>query len=192
MHGYSIPAPKIDPSRRRPERPDDTEIDWDSPEFGPPRAAMAEWQAQGILLPDRPRMRRTRLARVTQQLDARDYAGALLFDPLNIRYATDSSNMQLWTAHNPARAAFVSADGYVVLWDFHACDHLSAHLELVREVRHGAGFFYFLVGDREEDLARRFAAEVDALMREHAGGNRRLAVDRIEVAGAHALGALGV
>jgi hypothetical protein len=40
--------------------------------------------------------------------------------------------MQLWTTHNPARACFVSAAGYVVLWDFHSCEHLTAHLPLNR------------------------------------------------------------
>ncbi|MGR6548650.1 hypothetical protein [Pseudomonas plecoglossicida] len=73
-----------------------------------------------------------------EQLVARDLGGILLFDPLNIRYATDTTNMQLWTAHNPARACFVAASGHVVLWDFHGCDHLSAHLPLISELRSGA------------------------------------------------------
>jgi Xaa-Pro aminopeptidase len=46
-------------------------------------------------------MRRYRWARLTQAIQARGYAGLLLFDPLNIRYATDSTNMQLWNTHNP-------------------------------------------------------------------------------------------
>lgn len=49
--------------------------------------------------------------------------------------------MQLWTTHNPARACFIAASGYVVLWDFNGCDHLSAHLPLVSELRSGASFF---------------------------------------------------
>ncbi len=28
-------------------------------------------------------------------------------DPLNIRYATDSTNMQLWNTHNPFRAVLI-------------------------------------------------------------------------------------
>lgn len=35
----------------------------------------------------------------------------------------------------------------MVLWDFHGGDHLSAHLQLVKELRHGASFFYFETGD---------------------------------------------
>ncbi|MCA4073899.1 MULTISPECIES: hypothetical protein [Pseudomonas] len=40
--------------------------------------------------------------------------------------------------------------------------------------------------------ARSFCAQVDDLLRTHAGNNRRLALDRIEVAGLRALDALGV
>ncbi len=137
-------------------------------------------------------MREYRLRRLVQQLQARDLAGILLFDPLNIRYATDTTNMQLWTTHNPARACFVSAGGHVVLWDFHGCEHLCAHLPLINELRSGASFFYFETGDRTDQHARRFAGQIDELLRTHGGTNRRLAIDRIEVAGLRALDALGV
>ncbi|MCL4147511.1 UNVERIFIED_CONTAM: hypothetical protein GTU68_011591 [Idotea baltica] len=100
--------------------------------------------------------------------------------------------MQLWTTHNPARACFVSADGYVVLYDFHGSEHLSAHLPLVREVRHGASFFYFESAGLTDQYATRFAGEIDSLMRQHCGKNRRLAVDRVERAGQLALEGLGI
>ena len=38
-----------------------------------------------------------RARRVRQELARRDLAGIVLFDPVNIRYATGSSNMQVWT-----------------------------------------------------------------------------------------------
>ena len=44
-----------------------------------------------------------RLQRVRQRLLAEDCAAILLYDPVNIRYATDTSNMQVWTLHNFAR-----------------------------------------------------------------------------------------
>jgi Xaa-Pro aminopeptidase len=100
--------------------------------------------------------------------------------------------MQLWITHNPARACFVSADGYIVLFDFHGGDHLSTHLPLVREVRGGASFFYFESGTRTDEHAAKFAAQIDDLMRTHAGANRRLAVDKIEIAGLRALEKLGL
>jgi Xaa-Pro aminopeptidase len=193
---FSIPAQsrRIDPSRQRAAalRADGSVDDNDRSEIGPTPLAFAEWAALGLQVPQLATMREYRLQRICEQLAARDLGGILLFDPLNIRYATDSTNMQLWTTHNPARACFVAASGHVVLWDFHGCDHLSAHLPLVRELRSGASFFYFETGERTDEHARRFCAQVDELLRTHAGDNRRLAVDRIEVAGLRALDALGV
>ncbi|XVN16281.1 hypothetical protein QZH47_10135 [Pseudomonas corrugata] len=116
--------------------------DNDRVEIGPTPLAFAEWERLGLEPPHLPTLRTYRLQRLVDQLVARDLGGILLFDPLNIRYATDTTNMQLWTTHNPARACFVAASGHVVLWDFHGCDHLSAHLPLVTELRSGASFSF--------------------------------------------------
>ena len=185
---------KIDPSRRPSSalKPDGTPDDNDRIETGPTAIAFSEWQAHGLEIPHLDTMREYRLQRLCGEIRRHDYGGILLFDPLNIRYATDAINMQLWTSHNPARACFVSADGYIVLWDFHNCEHLSTHLPLIKERRTGAGFFYFLSADRGEEHARRFAQDVDDVVREHTGRNRRLAVDKIEISGLRALEHLGL
>ena len=134
---------RIDPTRRAHLKPDLTPDDNDRVEIGPTDLAFAEWKAAGIEAPGMPALREYRLLRLQEQIRKHDCAGLLLFDPLNIRYATDTTNMQLWIAHNAARACFVPPQGKVILWDFHNCEHLSAHLPLVGEVRHGARFFYF-------------------------------------------------
>ena len=174
---------RIDPTRRAHLKPDLTPDDNDRVEIGPTALAFSEWAAAGLEVPDLPALREYRLARLQEQIRAHDCAGLLLFDPLNIRYATDTTNMQLWIAHNAARACFVPPAGEVVLWDFHNCEHLSAHLPLVGEVRHGASFFYFETGNHTADAARHFVDEVISLMRKHGGANRRLGVDKIEHVG---------
>jgi Xaa-Pro dipeptidase len=83
--------------------------------------AGAEWRAAGIAAPDLPAMRRYRLGRIRAELKRRDLAGALLYDPVNIRYATDSTNMQPWVARNPTRHCFVATEGPVVLFDYFSC-----------------------------------------------------------------------
>lgn len=158
----------------------------DQIETGPTPLALAEWAELGLVLPDLPALREYRLGRVREQLRQHDYAGILLFDPLNIRYAVDSTNMTLWATHNSARACFIATTGPVILFDFHNCQHLSAHLPLVDEVRTMTSFFYFLAGDRYHKQAERFAVEIADLLRAHGGGNRRLAVDKMEIAGLHA------
>ena len=183
---------KIDPSRRAHLKPDMTPNDNDRVEIGPTALAFQEWEAAGLTAPDMPALREYRLSRLQEQIRKHDCAGLLLFDPLNIRYATDTTNMQLWIAHNAARACFVPPEGKVILWDFHNCEHLSAHLPLVGEVRHGASFFYFETGDKTDAAAAHFVAEVLELMRAHGGANKRLAVDKIEHVGFAKLVAEGV
>ena len=178
---------KIDPTRRAHLKPDRTPDDNDRVEIGPTDIAFAEWAAVGLQAPDMPALREYRLARLQEQIIRNDCAGLLLFDPLNIRYATDATNMQLWTTHNPARACFVPPQGNVILWDFHNCEHLSQHLPLIGEVRHGASFFYFETGDRTAAAADEFVAVILDLMARFGGKNKRLAVDRIEHVGYAAL-----
>ena len=100
--------------------------------------------------------------------------------------------MQLWIAHNPARAVFVPPEGKMILWDFHNCEHLSAHLPLIGELRGGASFFYFETGDHTAKVAKDFANQIIDVMAKHAGANKRLAVDRIKHVGYAALCDLGV
>jgi hypothetical protein len=65
-------------------------------DLGPGALAVGEWQALGLALPDVDALRAYRLGRVRAELAARDLAGAVLTDPINLRYATDSPSMQLW------------------------------------------------------------------------------------------------
>ncbi len=141
---------------------------------------------------DQKTLRAYRLGRVRAELKRHDYAGILLYDPINVRYATGSANMQVWTLHNKARYAFVPTQGPVVLFDFHNCEFLSKGIETIDEVRPATSYFYFMGGPRADEFASRWAAEIAELVRLHGGGNRRLAVDKIDPPGLQALVSLGV
>ena len=134
-------------------------------------------------------MRAYRHKRLTDAVNARDY-GILMFDPLNIRHATDSTNMQLWNTHNPFRACLVCADGYMVMWDYKNGMFLSKFNLLVAEQRTGADLFYFDRGDGLNGIAKNFAQEV-AMIAEHGGGNMRLGCDKPMLHGLRALEAIG-
>lgn len=151
-----------------------------------------EWAALGLDAPDMAAARRYRLTRIRRELRARDLAGALLYDPLNVRYATDSTDMQVWCTHNAARYAFVATDGPVILWDYHNCEHLSWHLDTVDEIRPGKAWFYYMAGEHARDRATGWAAEIADLLHDYGGGNRRLAIDRINPDGVDALTNLGI
>ena len=182
---------KIDPTKGA-RLGDNTPNDANRVEIGPTRLAYQEWAAAGLALPDLQAMRRYRWERLTAHIVARDYAGLLMFDPLNIRYATDSTNMQLWNTHNPFRAVLLCADGHMVIWDYKNSPFLSAFNPLVAEARSGADLFYFDRGDKVDVAADAFSNAVRILLAEHAPGNLRLAVDKPMVHGLRALEAQGL
>ena len=74
-------------------------------------------------------VRADRLERVKAQLVRHDLAGIVLFDPINVRYATGSRNMQVWAMHNATRYAFIAPDGPVIVFDYPGSSHLSDHLD---------------------------------------------------------------
>ena len=160
-------------------------------EIGPTQLAFDEWATAGLILPNLDAMREYRWKRLTQHIVDRDLGGLLMFDPLNIRYATDSTNMQLWNTHNPFRAVLLCADGHMVIWDYKNSPFLGEFNPLVAEQRSGASMFYFSNGNKGLQAASTFADEVKEVMRAHAGTNMRLAVDKIMVDGLRALEARG-
>src|SRR5919202_3830387 len=141
---------------------------------------------------DMVRLRAYRMARVQTELKQRDYGCALLVDPINIRYATGSRNMSLWCSHTPARYCLLPAEGKAILFDFHNCEHLAAGLETIAEVRPARGFYFFGAGNRVEEKAKLFADEIADLVAKCGGGNRRVAVDRLDPPGTRALEAHGI
>ena len=177
---------KIDPSRGA-TLGDGSPNDNDRVEIGPTQMAFREWQAAGLVAPDLAQLRDYRWRGWWKASLRAAMAGLLMFDPLNIRYATDTTNMQLWNSHNPFRACLICADGHMVMWEYKNSPFLVTFNPLVAELRTGASFFYSVTGDSSANDARSFAAQVDEVMRAHAGANRRIAVDKIMIHGLRAL-----
>ena len=190
MNSHFRDSRKIDPSQGT-LLGDNTPNNNNRVEIGPTKLAFNEWEKSGLKLPNLPRMREFRWKRLTDHIVQRGYGGLLMFDPLNIRYATDSTNMQLWNTHNPFRAVLLCSDGYMVIWDYKNSPFLSEFNPLVKEQRSGADLFYFDRGDKIDIAADKFSNEVRTLITEHSDSNMRLAVDKIMLHGLRSLEAQG-
>lgn len=140
---------------------------------------------------DMPRMRVYRRGRIVQGLVQRGLAGIVLFNPVNIRYACDARNMQVYGLHNPCRYAFVAADGHTTLFEFRNCEHLSAHLDTIDDIRPARAWYHMAAGANAGVVQRQWAQEIADLARTHGGGSRAIAFDRLDPAGAGALQDLG-
>ena len=136
-------------------------------------------------------VRAHRAERIRQVLHRRGHEAVLVVDPINLRYATGTRNMQVWTMHNFVRYALVFAHGPTVLFDLATGRHLSAGLESVSEVRPSIPFDYMLVAVNAERMAARWARQIRETLREHGCGARTLAVDRADTLMVGALAALG-
>lgn len=129
---------------------------------------------------DQVRLRADRLAKLRAQLVLHGYGAALLSDPLNIRYATGSRNMAVWTLHAPGRYAFVPVEGPVVMFEYGTSRHLSEGLETIDDLRIGVSASFFMAGPRMTEKVELWAKSIIELMRDHGGPEQRLAVDRCE------------
>jgi Xaa-Pro dipeptidase len=138
------------------------------------------------------RVRHYRLERVRRQLRKSHVPAVVLYDPVNIRYATDTSNMQIWTGRNPTRYVMVLADGPVIGFEFHNCEHVWDHVPLDAEIRSAVCWNYFNAGPQAAQKAKQWAREIADLLRQHAPSEPRVAVDRLDPEGLHALREAGV
>ena len=132
-------------------------------------------------------LRSYRLGRIQAQLQQHDYAAAVLYDPINIRYASGSRNMAVWTSHSPARYLLVPAQGKCILFDYHNSEHLSAGLETIAEVRLARSWFFFVGGSRSAERAQQWADSLSDAIRSLNCHNQRIAFDRLDPYGLQAL-----
>jgi Xaa-Pro dipeptidase len=132
-----------------------------------------------------------RLQKLRQQLRHFDCPAGIFYDPINIRYATDVSNMQVYSLHNPCRYVFVATEGPVILFDFKGCAHLSEHSVVVDEVRGARSWYHFNSGARNHEHVKLWADEIDELMHQYASSSKRIAIDKLDPMGAAELQRLG-
>ncbi|NNF63772.1 MAG: aminopeptidase P family protein [Acidimicrobiia bacterium] len=160
---------------------------------GPRPEVLEAWRLADLELPDLATIRRYRVERIRSELRQRNVDAMLLYDPVNIRYATDSTNMSIWTSHNAVRYALVCAEGPLVMFEFSKGEFLSAHSEVVDEIRPAVSFMPYYAGSRVYEIAAKWARGVTEIVKEHArSGGLRIAADVLPLDGVRALEAVEV
>ena len=138
------------------------------------------------------RARHYRLARLRERLVVQDCVGALLYDPINMRYALDAPNMQVWTLHHAVRYALILTEGPAVLFELAGTEHLSTGLKTIDQIRPAVARMSVVAGSHQPERIRVWADEIDSLLREYGGDNRRLAIDKVDLPGLRALEQRGI
>ena len=138
------------------------------------------------------KLRLYRLDRVREELEKKNIGACLLFDPINIRYATDSRNMSIFCTHNLHRYCFVPVNGPIILYEFFKCNHINSHLKLIDEIRPSIIWDYFGSGDQADHQVIKWGNEIHNLVKQYCGKEKRLAIDVCNSEGFFALKKLGI
>ena len=133
------------------------------------------------------RMRMYRLNRVREQLLKNNIGGCILFDPINIRYATDTRNMAVFSFHLMTRYVFIPASGPVILFEYPKCEHIYENNCTIDEVRSVINWDFFSQGNNVYQKASEWAKTVDELMKKYSSDNKNLAIDVCDPVGINAL-----
>jgi Xaa-Pro aminopeptidase len=137
---------------------------------------------------DLDRLRRGRLGRLRAELKKFDLAACVLLDPVNIRYATGARNMQVFprTQSRPLSVPAGRGAGGPV-----RVSGLPSSRPRTCDDRRDPPGDDRVVCRRRPNQAKRWAAEIADLVRARGGGNRRVAIERVNYAAAAALAAHG-
>ena len=133
------------------------------------------------------RMRMFRLNRVREQLLKNGIGACILFDPINIRYVTDTRNMAVFSFHLMTRYVFIPASGPVILFEYPKCEHIYENNCTIDEVREIINWDHFSWGNKVYNKALEWSKTINDLMKKHSSENNVLAIDVCDPAGINAL-----
>ena len=133
-----------------------------------------------------------RQGRVRREMARRGIDAVILSDPVNIRYATGTRNMQVFSMRNaPSRYLLLTADRSI-LFEFTGCLHLGQGYETVDEVRPAKTASFVAAGPHIAERERAWAAEMADLLRERVGTGATVGLERLNAGAAIALGEQGL
>ena len=131
---------------------------------------------------------RYRQSQLRKEMAARSIDAVILTDAVNIRYATGTRNMQVFTSRNPAsRYAYVPVEGPVIMFEFTGTSHLSEGLPTVQEVRHARTASFVAAGSDICAVEKAWAQDMTELLTETVGAGAKVGIERVNAGAAIAL-----
>ncbi|MFO7717356.1 MAG: M24 family metallopeptidase [Thermodesulfobacteriota bacterium] len=111
-----------------------------------------------------------RLKQLRQEMQRHNIQALILSDPVNIRYATGSRNMQVFSARNAPSRYLVLTANHSILYEFTGCLHLARGFETIDEVRPAATASFVAAGPAIADKERAWAQDILGTLEELLGG----------------------
>jgi Xaa-Pro aminopeptidase len=146
-------------------------------------------ESEGI---DLKAVRLYRLGRVRQEMKRYCVDAVILSDPINIRYATGSRNMQVFCQRNaPSRYLLLTAEKSI-LFEFTGCLHLGEGYETIDEVRPSSTASFVAAGPEITTREKAWAIEMNDLISELVGAGATVGLERLNAGTAIALKECGL
>lgn len=140
---------------------------------------------------DIPAVRRYRQARIRAEMERLGIAALIVCDPVNIRYATGTRNMQVFSARNTPARYLLLTKSRSILHEFTGSMHLAAGFETVDEVRPATTASFVAAGPGIAEREIGWANEMGSLLRETVGDGARIGMERMNASVAIALSRQG-
>ncbi len=138
-------------------------------------------------------VRTYRQARVRAEMAARGIDAVVLSDAVNVRYATGTRNMQVFTSRNAPSRYLVMTQTRAILFEFTGSEHLAHGFETIDEVRPALTASFVAAGPGIAARETAWARETAALIAELTGGpGAKVGIERINAGAVLALAAEGL
>lgn len=146
-------------------------------------------ESEGI---DLGKVRLYRQGRVRDQMAKYGVHAVILSDPVNIRYATGTRNMQVFSMRNaPSRYLLMTATRSI-LFEFTGCLHLANGYDTVDEIRPSKTASFVAAGPDIVERERAWAAEMGDLIVELVGKGATVGLERLNAGTSIALSGQGL
>ncbi|WP_029896016.1 M24 family metallopeptidase [Desulfohalovibrio reitneri] len=137
-------------------------------------------------------VREYRLGRVREQMKRYGVNALILSDAVNIRYATGARNMQVFSSRNAPSRYLLLTEDRSILFEFTGCLHLADGLETIDEVRPSETASFVAAGPHIKEREAQWARKMIALMKELAGPDLRIGLERMNAGVAIEMAKCGV
>lgn len=128
-----------------------------------------------------------RQARVRAQMQRYNVDALILSDPINIRYATGSRNMQVFCQRNAPSRYLLLTENKSILFEFTGCLHLGMGYETIDEVRPSKTASFVAAGPEIAAREKAWAVEMADMITELVGKGATVGLERLNAGTAIAL-----
>ncbi|WP_075485909.1 M24 family metallopeptidase [Candidatus Pelagibacter communis] len=128
------------------------------------------------------KLRSYRLSSLRTQMELNNIDACILSDAVNIRYATDARNMQIFTSRNSPSRYLILTNNKSILFEFKGCEHLSDHLSTIDEIRTSSTASFVASGHNIKIKEKEWVKDISNTLINLIGVKKTIGLERMNAA----------